>query len=437
VKHLCEHPTGIETGEDFLKRVSWIFEEGVRSKFGAMRLDELDEPGPEHSWLVNEWFSDNDISVLAGVSQSGKTFIALELALDIAENRPFFGMRTRYGGVVYQAGEAPKGVKKRLRAWRQHHERHWNSDVPFVLLQKPIDIYHSDEGLDDLIKEIIEHSKTFDVPLRLVVIDTFATATIGADENSGKDMSLVLRNVATIRDRCQCHVLLVHHLNANASKLRGHTSVYANSDQVVLASRDDDTKIHTLVLDKAKEGERGKELKFELPQIFLGINEDGDKVTSCVVAPVGEKEAIRREEMMKGLRLTSQQEIFMRCFFEADRKWGGPVPPNLIVPTLTRSVVPWETVKNVFADKQPSDVLTPDAQTTAEAAIAEKKYRNMVAKRIQRLRDDLLALEIIGIGRHENEAVAWWTGKALRAFPQTQPKPQEPLEETLTEDIEF
>jgi hypothetical protein len=33
---VLEHPVGIENGHDFLKRIAWIFEEPVKSKFGAL-----------------------------------------------------------------------------------------------------------------------------------------------------------------------------------------------------------------------------------------------------------------------------------------------------------------------------------------------------------------------------------------------------------------
>jgi len=431
-----EHPFGLESGTDFIKRVAWVFEETVKSRFGALYLDQLDDPGPEHNWLVQGWLAVGEVSVVAGASRSGKSFLALEIGLDIAEGRPVFGLKVRPGAVVYQCGEGAVGAKKRLRAWREHHGRQWTREMPFVLLQKPIDIYHSTEGVDDLITEINAHAKTFDCPLRLVIIDTLATATPGADENSGKDMSMVLGNVARISDKCGCHVMLVHHLNAAGAKLRGHTSVYANVGQVLLVSRDEETGIRTVILDKQKDDEDGKTMKFELMQIILGVEEDGSKITSCVCLPVGEKDAVRREEELRGYRLNTTQELFMRAFFEADRRFGYPVPQTLSLPSAVRSVVSWEDVKRIYAEKSPPDVLTPDQQTTEEAAIADRKWRGAMKKRVQRLREDMQALGILGVTRHENMGLAYWTGKPLRAFPWTQPKPQDetPIE---GEDIEF
>jgi RecA/RadA recombinase len=421
---VLEHPVGIESGADFLKRIAFIFDQPVRSKFGALYLDELDNPGPEHNWLVQGWLAANEVSVVAGASRSGKSFLALETGLCVAEARPLFGLKVKHGAVVYQAGEGAIGVKKRLRAWRQHHGRVWTRETPFVLLQRPIDIYHSTEEVDSLISEILAHAKVFEDPLRLVVIDTLATATPGADENSGRDMSTVLGNVARICDKCQCHVMLVHHLNAAGGKLRGHTSVYANVGQVMLVERDEDTGIRTVKLDKQKDDIDGKEMKFELMQVTIGVDEDGEKITSCICLPVGEKDAVRREEELKGFRLNKTQEVFMQAFFDVERRYGQPVPREVSLPVYVRSLAPWEDVKRVYGDMSPSDALTPDQQTTAEAEIADKRWRETMKKRIQRMREDLEALGILGVVRHEGRTFVYWSGKPLRAFPETQPKPR-------------
>jgi RecA/RadA recombinase len=435
---VLEHPVGIESGTDFLKRIAFIFEEPVRSKFGALYLDQLDDPGPEHNWLVAGWLAANEVSVVAGASRSGKSFLALETGLCVAEARPLFGLKVKHGAVVYQAGEGAIGVKKRLRAWRQHHGRIWTRETPFVLLQRPIDIYHSTEDVDSLIAEILAHAKVFEDPLRLVVIDTLATATPGADENSGRDMSTVLGNVARISDKCGCHVMLVHHLNAAGGKLRGHTSVYANVGQVILVERDEETGIRTVKLDKQKDDEDGKTMKFELMQITIGVDEDGEKITSCVCLPVGEKDAVRREEELKGFRLNKTQEVFMQAFFDCERRYGTPVPREVSLPVYVRSLAPWEDVKRIYGDMSPSDALTPDQQTTAEAEIADRRWRETMKKRIQRMREDLEALGVLGVVRHEGKTSVYWTGKPLRAFPETQPRQKAESEDSEpVADVDF
>jgi RecA-family ATPase len=208
-----QHPVGREGAAEFLKRTDWVFKPQPVSKFDALFLDQLDDAGPEHAWLVHDWLSIGDRSVIAGASRSGKSFFAIHIGLSVALGLPMMGYKTEPGLCIYQAGEGVRGVKKRLRAFRLHHEVAFSRETPFVLLQRSIDIYRDVENVDALIEEILNIAKLYECPLRLVVIDTLATASVGADEISGRDMGVVLNNVARINARTGAHVLLVHHLS--------------------------------------------------------------------------------------------------------------------------------------------------------------------------------------------------------------------------------
>lgn len=415
-----ELPSGLIPWDDFVALTDWMVTPPFRSKFGAMYLDQLDEPGEEMEWLIEGWLTCRDKSMILGDSKAGKTFIAIEMSLCVAFGRTFFGCRVKQGGVVYQAGEGPSGVKKRLRAWRQYYGADFGRDSPFVLLRKSIDICKHDERLDDLVAEIAAHAAQMPCPLRLVVIDTLAKATVGADENSIKDMGPVMRNLDYIQEKTGVAVMFVHHLSAGG-KARGHTSVYANVEQVVLVTRDEQTMIRTMKLDKQKDEEEGLTLKYELEKVVLGLDEEGREVRSAVCLQVGERETVRREEELKGLRLSYASENFMRAFFDAERKYGCPVPVSLeSMPAGVRSIVPWGDVKRIYSDRTPSDDLLPEQETTEEAQRSSRTHRGTMRNRIARHREELLALGVIGLGKHDGQEVAWHTGKALRAFKHTQ-----------------
>ena len=145
-------------------------------RFSPMFLDGLDAPGPEFEWLVSGWLSIGDKSIIGGPSQSGKSFLAIHAGMCIAFGRDFFGADVKQGLVVYIAGEGARGVKKRLRAWRLHFGVEYSRQTPFVLLQTPVNLYAADGDTSALISEIAAICQMFDAPLRLIVIDTLATA---------------------------------------------------------------------------------------------------------------------------------------------------------------------------------------------------------------------------------------------------------------------
>jgi hypothetical protein len=422
---VIEHPVGIEAGEDFLRRIGWIFEEQYATKFGAIHMDELDAPGPEHKWLIRNWLSENDLSVIAGASRSGKSFLALNIGVSVASGVDFFGHPVRQMGVVYQAGEGTLGVKKRLRAHRLFHQLDWSDrkKMPFVLLQKSVDIYRDTKNTDALIEEINGHAEEMAFPLGLVTIDTLATATVGADEISGKDMGIVLANVKKIREKTGAAVCLVHHLNAGNERVRGHTSIYANVDQVLLVKRDETTKVRTVILDKQKDEDEGVQLQFELKQVLLDYEEDGKTpITSCICLPLAEREAIRRVEELKGSRLSLSGEFFMKAFFEAERRYGQPVPLDVTVPQGVRQIVLWEDVKRAYCDMSPPDD-SPDEMISQEKKDA--RYFESMKKKTERRREELVVEGVLGSVKIEGRVHCFWTGKPLRAFAQTQPKREE------------
>lgn len=413
------------SADEFEAEVAPLLVAPFKSKFRALLLDDLDvKSGAEHEWLIDDILSIADISITGGPSQSGKSFLAIHAAMCIATGTEFFGHGVKKGLVVYQAGEGARGVKKRLRAWRKHHNLGYDARTPFVLLQSPVDLYRPEGDVSDLIAEINGISALFpEHELLAVFIDTLATAAVGAEENSAKDMGMVMSNIKRIREETGAHASLVHHMNAGGDKLRGSTAIYANIDQSVFVKNNLETKVRTLSLGKQRDDEDTLKIQFELARIEVGWDEKNDKaVTSCVCVPLGEKEAIRREEEQKGWRLNDAEIVFMKALFEADRKYGQPVPSKMNLPTMVRSIVPYEHVKAAYVELSPNDQVANEGD---DAELVTKRYREALKKRLQRTREALTRFGVINAG----DGFVWWTGKALRAFPHTKAAP---VEETPT-----
>lgn len=406
------------------------------SRFGRVSWSQLDDRGPEIDYIIDDWLTKGDKSILAGPSGSGKSFLAIDAGLSIALGRPWFGNETKPGLVVYQAGEGGRGVKRRLRAFRKHFNIDANASVPFELLTSKIDIFAADDAGGDT-KQFIEaiqaiKSEWPDMPLQAVFIDTLSVAQGGADEISGKDMIAVLNNIDKISAATGAHVCLVHHMNAEGKKLRGHTSLKGNVDQVILVTRNEQTSVRTVVLDKMKDGEDGLRLQFELLAVDVGVREDAKRITSCVCLPLGEKEAIRKEEQTKGITLNTAEITLMKAFFATDNRYGRPVPEDMQIPSGVRTIVEWNQVLRTYAEANPIDEDLSSA-TEEEAAKAKAKHKARHDKRVTRCRQWLQNNGIIGI----SAPYAWWTGKPLRAFPHTQPKPSvEEMQQTLSPELQ-
>ncbi len=381
--------------------------------FGAYYHDEIDGPGLQLDYIIDGWFATRGRSVLGGPSGSGKSFLALHAAYCIVRGVDFFGHHVEQGGVIYQAGEGGTGLKKRQRAYVKHFNVEEADELPLVVLPAKVDLFSKDGDTDRLIDAIKQARLTMTAPLRAVFIDTLATATIGADENSGKDMGFVLSNIARIEEECGVHVCLVHHMNADGKKLRGHTSIHANVDTVVQVVSDENTKIRTATLKKQKDDEDGLSVRFSLASVAVGYNEKaGRDIKSCVVLSVSEKEQLKAEKEKFGFEVRPSEEALLIPMFKAIEKYGKFV--------VSEADGPVEAVgKHVVDFAYYLDVAVEMDASGEDKVAARVKIR----KSFERNTKFLVKAGIIVFKRiSDKTAVVWWTGKPIRGFPNTFPE---------------
>ncbi len=423
---VCLSPDGTDFNDVLLSNGAieappiWTFEEfqkhartamappPYQSHFRAVKWSELDLPGPEHEWLVKNVLTRGERAMMVGASQSGKSFLALDLALAIAQGKEWFGNRTLRGGVVYQAGEGGRGIKKRLRAYRKENDIKPDDELPFVLLPATVDLYASDDQTNKLISEIKHWGSTFDGPLELVVIDTLSAATPGADENSSKDIGPVLARCERIAQECNCAVMLVHHMNAGGQKPRGHTSILANLDSVLTVTKTEDEDVDRRIIReietaKMKDGEAGKKWRFVLPAVEIGVDADDDKITSCVVRlPNVEGEPGETGKPIDaGLRLTPPTELFLRAVHRAVADHGETAPYSLNVESGSR-VVQWKRVVESFAGMTFVGTDEPD----------ESKRAKMIAAEMKKQGEKLISMRVI----MRETPYVWLAGRKVRGF---------------------
>ena len=71
--------------------------------------------------LVEGLLGRQAMSVIYGDSNSGKTFLAIDLAASVCLGMPWMGRNVEPSLVVYLATEAPRSVRERLKAYRPKH----------------------------------------------------------------------------------------------------------------------------------------------------------------------------------------------------------------------------------------------------------------------------------------------------------------------------
>ena len=128
----------------------------------------------------------------------------------------------------------------------------------------------------------------------IVVVDTLAQTTPGANENSGEDMGKALAHCKALHRATGALVVLIHHSGKDAARgARGWSGLKAACDAEIEVVRAKGSR-HARI-SKQKDGEDGSLLPFALSEVVVGSDEDGVDVTSCTVV-VTDMPANRRED---------------------------------------------------------------------------------------------------------------------------------------------
>jgi len=239
---------------------------------GAAAIDR-----PPLEWWIKGVMPKGDLGILFGASGSGKTFVALDLALALSQGTVWRGHRVQKARVLYIAAEGGGGLGKRLKARCRKYDID-PADVELSVMYAAPNIMDK-EDITELLRAI-RAAGDFD----FIVVDTFAQVTPGANENAAEDMGHALANVRALREASGAMPLLVHHAGKDASKgSRGWSGLKAAADVQLEVIRHDNgaREIH---LEKIKDGEDGLRWGFSLEIVELGFDEDGDPITSCVIA---------------------------------------------------------------------------------------------------------------------------------------------------------
>lgn len=229
-------------------------------------------------WAVKNLLPQLGIAMVFGKSGAGKSFFTLDLMLAIARGAVWCGLKTKPLKVVYVVAEGVSGFRNRLAAYAIAHGVDMEN-VPILIIPQAPNLRVDD---DKAIINAIEEQGGADI----VVIDTLAQASAGANENSAEDMGAVLKRCQNIQTAIQGLVILVHHTGKDESKgARGWSGLKAAMDTEieVSASVNGDIKTMQAKVTKQKDGEEGKTFPFRLCQTVLGQDEDGENITSCVV----------------------------------------------------------------------------------------------------------------------------------------------------------
>lgn len=203
---------------------------------------------PPIDWIVPRVIGRGMMTQLFGQPGVGKSLIALDIALTVAQA----------AAVVYVAGEAIGELKSRIDAWcdiRRCTPGH------LYVRTEPVDLRDQD-AIDALADE------ARGVNAALIVIDPLAECMglAGLDENVAGDMGIAVAALRRLAAGAgEAALLIVHHAGWNDGHERGSSALRAACRVVLRAAADDDGTIR-LSCEKANNGAPFEERRFGLVQ---------------------------------------------------------------------------------------------------------------------------------------------------------------------------
>lgn len=251
---------------------------------------------PRASWLIRNVLPRDGVAMIYGESGSGKSFFVLDMVAAVARGIEWRGHKVEAPRpVVYVCAEGEADFRDRVQAYCEFNGL---GDFPIGVVPDAPNLL-----LREDVKDLISAIRAFG-PTAVIVVDTLAQTTPGANENSGEDMGRALAHCKALHRATGALVLLVHHSGKDTSRgARGWSGLRAAVDAEIEVERFgsgnfDDARCARV--SKLKGGRDGAEFGFRLNLVAIGEHADGEVINSCVVAYETPQPRAQRSESPRG-----------------------------------------------------------------------------------------------------------------------------------------
>ena len=265
---------------------------------------------PPTRWLIKNYATCGSVELLGADPNLGKSTLANAWAHCIWTGKPWLGHPVRAGSVLFILGEDSRGASLRARAWEAEYgpldhvsDRYIEYADKLPALCEPAGQLELRRLLQFLVQER-GHAPA------LVVLDTLSTVWGSEPENSAELAAALMAVLSSLADEFGCTFLLIHHLNKvppgpakreiTLSSIRGAGAFVGSADDVLaLEATAEGARLFGL---KARNTDKAPEKLLGVHRVSLGINEDGDEVTSVILIEVSARAAMSPEDAEKANR---------------------------------------------------------------------------------------------------------------------------------------
>jgi hypothetical protein len=263
------------------------------------------DPAPRKEWLVKDFLGAGEISCMFGPPGSCKSTLAGDMAGHVAAGMEWLGRRVKKSGVLYVAAERAGLVKRRMAAFRKHHGL---DNIPLAIVSGPADLRTSQDDADMILAYVNRLTALCKVKVGLIIMETVSRLLAGGDENSSKDMGVLVRVLSRIQEESEAHVLTVHHTPVDGShRLRGHGCLLGAFDTTIGVEKLGQAGQATV--DKVNDGPEGEKVSFRL--VSVDLSHDAATGVTTTAPIVVASDAPARAPPLKGRSSTTLRLLEM------------------------------------------------------------------------------------------------------------------------------
>jgi phage/plasmid primase-like uncharacterized protein len=317
-----------QTGTSVIDKLKVVFGDQLGSDYEA----------PDE--LVEGLMTIGSSVVVYGDSNSGKTFWALSVATAIATGSDCYGRKTDPGLVVYLASEAPGSIRSRMQAIKKYH----GCDLEnLAMVPVPMNFYNGDQDAHDVIELVRAIEQIKGQRVRLIIGDTLARMSAGANENSGEDMGPVMARFDQVATATGAALMIIHHNGKDAAKgARGWSGIRAHIDTEIEVTEKEGTRSVTVTKQRELPS-KGDTIYFKLEIIEMGTTKFGGAATTCVAIP--DDEAIATNPHKKPTKHDETMRTLERSW------WDSATEMRNGLPYISRSGLQNFLIKNGYTER--------------------------------------------------------------------------------------
>lgn len=280
--------------------------------FTVIRIAHVPPQPPTARWLVEDLWAEGAVGVLGGTPKTGKTWLALELAIAVASGRPCLG---RYpvpnpGPVlIYAAEDTASALRERALAIAQVRGIRQIERLAVGLITEP-----------ELRLDLPGHQLRLDVTLetikpRLLILDPLVRLH-AANENSSTEVSALLGFLRALQRAHGVAIALVHHVRKSAAgqpgqSLRGSGDLHAWGDSnLFLIRRDGQLQLHVEHRSHPAPRPMAISLAQDPPHLDLGAAVEPDELSDldqAVLKALGDQAPTTRSALRDRLRVRNER----------------------------------------------------------------------------------------------------------------------------------